>query len=213
MAISQKNRPIQVATPLGDDILLFFRMQGIEKLGDLFEYELEMLSENNAIKPDNLLGENITVGVKLPEGGWRYFNGHVARFRQQETINGFAVYRATLRPWLWFLTRAAKCRIFQLSAIDRARHRQAGISRPRFLLASRLLEEEGIYYFFIHENGKHHLVLADPPSAHDTFPGYEKIPYHPEHSSTDKTRADHIHEWTFGMEVQTGVLAQTDMAR
>ena len=36
MAISQQNRPIQVATPLGEDKLLFYRMRGTEKLGELF---------------------------------------------------------------------------------------------------------------------------------------------------------------------------------
>ncbi|PZN84776.1 MAG: type VI secretion system tip protein VgrG, partial [Candidatus Methylumidiphilus alinenensis] len=113
MAISQKNRSIQLATPLGEDVLLFYRMRGTEKLGELFEYEIDMLSENAAIDQDKMLGENVTVGIKLPEGGWRYLNGYVARFGQYELINGFAAYRATLRPWLWFLTRAANCRIFQ----------------------------------------------------------------------------------------------------
>ena len=73
MSISQKNRPIQVATPLGEDVLLFYRMQGTERLSELFEYELEMLSEDASIDPDKLLGENITVSVQLPEGKWRYF--------------------------------------------------------------------------------------------------------------------------------------------
>ena len=46
MAISQKNRPIRVSTVLGEDVLLFYQMHGTEKLGELFEYELELLSEN-----------------------------------------------------------------------------------------------------------------------------------------------------------------------
>ena len=79
-----------------------------------------------------------------------------------------------------------------------------------FHFVSRLMEEEGIYFYFTHENGKHHLVLADSPSTHDKFPGYEQIPYHPEQSSTDKSRADHIHEWTFGRVVQPGAQVLTD---
>ncbi|MCX7108752.1 MAG: type VI secretion system tip protein TssI/VgrG, partial [Proteobacteria bacterium] len=233
MPISQKNRPIKVSTPLGEDVLLFYRMHGTERLGGLFEYELDLLSENASIDPDKLLGENVTVGVSLPEGEWRYFNGYVAKFGQHETLDGFAVYRATLRPWLWFLTRAANCRIFQntnvpeivkqvfrdqgfsdftekLSGVYAAREYCVQYRETDFDFASRLMEEEGIYYYFTHENGKHHLVLADSPSAHDPFPGYEKIPYHPETGGTDKTRADHLHAWTVGREVQPGAHALTD---
>jgi len=233
MAISQKNRSIQLATPLGEDVLLFYRMRGTEKLGELFEYEIDMLSENAAIDQDKMLGENVTVGIKLPEGGWRYLNGYVARFGQYELINGFAAYRATLRPWLWFLTRAANCRIFQnlnVPAIVKQVFSDQGFNDIKekligryaereycvqyretdFNFVSRLMEEEGIYFYFTHENGQHHLVLADSPSAHDKFPSYERIPYHPEQSSTDKTRADHIHEWTFGRVVQPGAQVLTD---
>ena len=98
MSISQKGRPIQVATPLGEDVLLFYRMQGSEKLGALFEYELEMLSENAAIDPDRLLGENITVGVELLGGKWRYFNGYVARFGQYELADGPQPHGRAPRP-------------------------------------------------------------------------------------------------------------------
>jgi type VI secretion system secreted protein VgrG len=233
MSISQKGRPIQVATPLGEDVLLFYRMQGSEKLGALFEYELEMLSENAAIDPDKLLGENITIGVQLLDNKWRYFNGYVARFGQYELADGFSVYRATLRPWLWFLSRAANCRIFQqknVPDIIKQVFRDQGFSDLQDKLsgsyavreycvqyretdldfACRLMEEEGIYYYFTHENGKHHLVLADSPSAHDQFPGYETIPYHPNRGDADKTRTDHIHEWTYSHGIQPGAHVITD---
>ncbi len=233
MAISQKNRSIQIATPLGEDVLLFYQMHGTEKLGELFEYELEMLSENHAIDPDKMLGENVTVGISLPEDKWRYLNGYVARFGQYEVTNGFAAYRATLRPWLWFLTRAANCRIFQNSNVPdivKQVFRDQGFSdfeerlsghysareycvqyrETDFNFVSRLLEEEGIYFYFIHDNGKHHVVLADSVSAHDKFPGYGTIPYHPEQGGTDKSRTDHIHEWTYTRTVQPGVHVLTD---
>ncbi len=233
MAISQQNRPIQVATPLGEDVLLFYRMQGIEKLGELFKYELELLSENEAIDPYKLLGENVTVGIELADDQWRYFNGYVARFGQYEMMDGFALYRLTLRPWLWFLTRAANCRIFQNSNVPdivKQVFRDQGFSdiqeklsgnyaareycvqyrETDFNFVSRLLEEEGIYFYFTHENGKHHLVLADSVSAHDKFPGYEAIPYHAEQGSNDKTRTDHIHEWVYSQSIQPGTHVLTD---
>ena len=233
MPISQKNRPIQVATPLGEDVLLFYRMRGTERLGGPFAFELELLSENGAIDPDKMLGENVTVGLSLPGDQWRYFNGYVARFGQYETLEGFAQYRATLRPWLWFLTRAANCRIFQHQTVPdivKQVFRDQGFSdlqerlgchyavreycvqyrETDFDFVSRLLEEEGIYYYFTHANGKHTLVLADSPAAHEPFPGYAKIPYHPEQGGIDKARADHLHAWTLEREVQPGAHALTD---
>ena len=233
MAISQQNRPIKIATPLGEDKLLFYRMHGTEKLCELFEFELELLSEDEAIDPDRLLGENVTVALGLAEDKWRYFNGYVARFGQYEMLDGFAVYRMTLRPWLWFLTRAANCRIFQdinVPDIVKQVFRDQGFSdiqeklsgtyavreycvqyrETDFNFACRLLEEEGIYFYFTHENGKHHLVLADSGSAHDKFPGYESIPYHAEQGGIDKTRTDHIHEWVYSHSIQPGTHVLSD---
>lgn len=233
MPITQQNRPIRIATPLGEDVLLFYQMDGTEKLDELFEYELELFSENGSIEADTLLGENVTVGLSLPEGKWRYFNGYVARFGQQEAQYGFAVYHLVLRPWLWFLTRASNCRIFQqktvpdiikqvfrdqnfsdfqekLSGQYATREYCVQYRETDFDFVSRLMEEEGIYYYFTHENGKHQLVLADSLSAHDKFPGYETIPYHSEQGRTDKSRSDHIHEWTYGREIQTGTHVLTD---
>ncbi len=233
MTATQKNRPIQIATPLGEDVLLFYRMNGHERLGELFEYEIELLSENPAIDPDKLLGENVTVGMKLQDDSERFFNGYITRFGQYGSLDVYSYYRATVRPWLWFLTRSSNCRIFQQKAtpdiikqvfkdqgFSDIKDKLSGSYAPReycvqyretdFNFVSRLMEEEGIYYYFTHENGKHHLVLADSASSHDSYPGYAKIPYHPEEGATDRSRVDHVYGWGFAHEVQTGAYALTD---
>ena len=109
MAATQKHRIFAVNTPLGEDVLLFYRMIATEQLGRLFEYELELLSERTDIELTEVLGKNMTVRVQLPESrgsGTRYFNGFVTRFSYLG-MRGmrYGVYRATLSPWLWFLTR------------------------------------------------------------------------------------------------------------
>ena len=73
-----------------------------------------------------------------------------------------------------------------------------------FNFVSRLMEEEGIYYFFEHEDGKHTLVLADAYSAHEALPGYEEIPYLPARRRTRPTNASHIDDWTSRTEMQPG---------
>lgn len=233
MQITQKNRPIQITTPLGEDVLLFYRMHGTERLGELFEYELELLSPKDGIEASKLLGESVTIHVVLPDGSKRHFNGYVTRFGQFGVKANLAYYRASVRPWLWFLTRAANCRIFQQKTVpdiikqvfrDQGfsdfKERLSGSYSSReycvqyresdFNFVSRLMEEEGIYYYFSHSDGKHDLVLSDSVSSHEKFPGYEKIPFHQERGQIDRTRADHIYEWGVASEVQTGFYALTD---
>ena len=202
MAFSQTNRRFSVATPLASDTLVLRRMTGSEQLSRLFEYELELHSDDIDIKHEDLLGENVTVGVGLPDDETRYINGFVSQISVEESLSRHVTYKATLRPWFWFLTRTSDCRIFQemtVPDIIKQVFRDHGFNdfeesltgkyrtweycvqyrETDFNFISRLMEQEGIYYFFKHEDGKHVLVIADAPSAHKTIPGYDKIPYYP----------------------------------
>ncbi len=101
-----------IATPLGEDVLLFHRMSFTEELGRLFQIELDLLSKDAKIPFEKILGQNVTIRLNLLKGQIRYFNGFVSRFSQEGTIEEFQIYSATLHPWLWFLTRTSDCRIF-----------------------------------------------------------------------------------------------------
>ena len=79
---TQKNRELAIETPLGEDVLLMVRMSGAEKLGRLFEYNLELASENQQIKAEDIVGKNVTIRLDLGAGRTRYFNGHVSSFSQ-----------------------------------------------------------------------------------------------------------------------------------
>jgi uncharacterized protein involved in type VI secretion and phage assembly len=39
------------------------------------------------------------------------------------------------------------------------------------------MEEEGIYYFFEHEDGSHKMIVADTAMEHPTLPGESKLVY------------------------------------
>lgn len=113
MAITQKQRMIAVASPLGEDVLVFGRMTATEQLARLFEFDVELFSERHDIRPADMLGKNMTVRLELPQIT-RYFNGFVTRFVHIDAhSHRYSAYRATLSPWLWFLTRTSDCRIFQ----------------------------------------------------------------------------------------------------
>src|SRR5438093_1547427 len=99
MALSQSNQPITVTTPLGDDVLVFWKMEGTETLSQPFVYELEMLSENPSLKPTDILGNTVQVDVALPDdSGKRHFHGYVTRFNWVRSEGGKSLYRATVRP-------------------------------------------------------------------------------------------------------------------
>ena len=106
-------RVIEITTPLGADVLLFHRMRAREEIGRLFEYEIDLLSRKGDVDLDKILATSVTVKIELPERKIRHFNGYVMRFAQAGMLGRYHVYRASVRPWLWFLTRVSNCRIFQ----------------------------------------------------------------------------------------------------
>lgn len=229
---TQANRLFAVTTPLGEDALLFYSMTASEQLGRLFQFDLDLLSDDPEIKLQDILGQSVTIRSQLPDGESRYFNGIVSQFSQVGTHGNLVAYRATLRPWFWFLTRTADCRIFQnmkvpdiikevfrgqgfsdfedaLSGTFREWENCVQYRETDFNFISRLMEQEGIYYYFKHEDGKHTLVLSDSISAHETIPGYEEVPYYPPEESEQRER-DHIYDWSLNQTIQPGVYALND---
>jgi len=73
-----------------------------------------------------------------------------------------------------------------------------------FQFVSRLMEQEGIYYFFRHENGKHVLVMADSPGAHEPCPGYEEKEISCQFSGAPVTEQEYVAEWVVETRVQPG---------
>jgi type VI secretion system secreted protein VgrG len=191
-SFTQDNRPLRVATPLGKDVLLLERVSGVEVVSSPFQFVLEMLSENASIDPKALIRKPISVSIALPGGGERFIHGRVSRFTQLGRRSGLTAYRADVVPWLWFLSLSNDCRIFQnqsvteiielvfkeggftdfkIKVLKPLAQREYCVQYRESTLAfvSRLLEEEGVFYFFEHEESKHTLVITDhggqvPPS-------------------------------------------------
>jgi type VI secretion system secreted protein VgrG len=234
MATSQASRTVQIKTPLGTDALLLTHFSAHEQVSRLFEYDLQLLSDVGDLNADKILGHPVTVKFQLPDkAGNRFFNGFVTEFSQTGYEERHHRYQATVRPWFWFLTRTSDCRIFQgktIPEIFQAVVGQYGFSdfklklngsySPRnycvqyretdFNFLSRLLEFEGIYYFFEHEDGKHLMILADDANAHSKFKGYETVPYYPPSTPGVQRERDHLTSWTQSKSVQSGAYATTD---
>ena len=96
----QSDRPISVTSPLGEDVLLFYRMSAAESLGRLFDFDLDVLSEDHSIKLEDLLGQPMAVHLDLPGGGKRHFHGIVSQLSFVGTVGRYAHFGIQLQPWL-----------------------------------------------------------------------------------------------------------------
>jgi type VI secretion system secreted protein VgrG len=223
---------MQITTPLAEDTLLFQRLHAQEELSRPFEHHLTLLSTQKDINLDDVLGKPVCVQMTLPNGKFRYFSGFVTRFTQSGMIGRYYRYTATARPWLWFLTRTSDCRIFQDMSVPDiikkvfADHAMTDVEynlsgnyhkwtycvqyrETDFNFVSRLMEQEGIYYYFRHEQGRHTMVIVDSTSAHKPFPDYETISYTlPER--VRRVDQEYISAWDVTHELQPGVYAQSD---
>ena len=193
---SQEGRPFRVDTPLDPDVLLLQRVQGEEGVSVPFHYTLELISEDDSVDPADLLREPMVVTVVLADGNERKIHGRVRRFTQLGQQEDVTTYSAEVVPWLWFLTLSHDCKIFQNKSVTEIvkevfdslgysdyEDRTSITYQPReycvqyheshFNFVSRLLEEEGIFYFFEHSEDKHLLVLGDVNSTFQTCPGQD----------------------------------------
>jgi type VI secretion system secreted protein VgrG len=187
---------MRVDTPLGEDVLLLRGFRGEERISGLYCFELDLFAENHRnVAFDQVLGKEITVA--LPGGKSRYLSGIVSRFSRAARGPDFTEYRAEMVPKLWLLTHRVQSRIFQNTSVpDILRkvfegldvtYEIQGTFHPRvycvqyresdFDFASRLMEEEGIFYFFKHSSGKHEMVVANTPQSHPEMPVASRAVY------------------------------------
>ncbi|RWP10895.1 MAG: type VI secretion system tip protein VgrG [Mesorhizobium sp.] len=223
-------RATVVQTPVGADLLTFTHLVGRDEISRCLAYTVGFVSSSPEIDPLKMLGGAVSIeGESDPK---RWFSGLVSEFRLTRIEDRLAYYEAVIRPWLWFLGNTTDCRIFQnMSVIEiveevfskystaKFEKRLQGSYPPREYcvqydetdldFVQRLLEHEGILYFFEHDEGKHTLVLADAMNKLKPAPGYEKVPYHFEGQGSRRD-VEYITEWIPGSSVRPGAYVHTD---
>jgi len=176
-------------------------------------------------------------GVTHPK---RYFNGYVAEVSRDVLPSAKWLYTVELRPWLWLLSKTKNCRIFQDKTVpqiveevftDRGFNdfelRLSGTYQPREYcvqyreseldFVSRLLEHEGIYYYFEFDEQKHMLIITDDAKQHKPKSTYETIDCGIMFTGnpTAETFGGRIHEWRprLGMRSEKYVLKDYDFIK
>lgn len=219
-------RRVILESPLGEG-LQFRRLVGQEKLSELFEFDIDAVSDRGTIDPHEMLGKHVSLRVETDGGGERFLDGVVTRFGMQgmdQRKNHF--YKMRVKPWLWLASRKTDFRIFQFMTVpDIIAQVLAPYGHPFELRLSgyyreweycvqydesdaafvmRLMEHEGIYFFHTHDMGQHTLVLADDVvGSHNPIPGAERIIYYPAEilSGGDE---ECIYAWSVAQEIQSG---------
>lgn len=233
-ALTQAGGFVTVATPFGKDVLRLDAFSGREALSEPFRFDLRMRSANKALDARAIVGKAITVTLQRPQLTARSFHGLVTRFVHAGVDREFAYYHADMQPRLWLLTLGRDRVIHQNKTVPQiiqevlTRHDvvfesrlNAGAYAQRAYCVqydespldfiSRLMEEEGIFYFFAWTDGGHTMVLADNPSVHAKHAQSDRLHFSAENSD-DMAAAHRVQafEMAHGI-VETGhVLADYD---
>ncbi|MGI9419078.1 MAG: type VI secretion system Vgr family protein [Geminicoccaceae bacterium] len=223
------NRDVVVKTELGD-AFTFRHMRGREAISDVFDFELELLSEDDGIALEDMLGKPINLTMQLENQSERYFHGYAAEFVYGGTDGSYARYFARVRPWLWFLSNTTDCRIFQNMSVPDivkqifSKYPNASYEfkvnqsySPRVYCVQydesdldfvrRLLEEEGIFFFFEHQDGEHKLLLGDDETVYLQRDDYHEVPFFPRDDQARRER-DHLYDWQGMLSVRPGSFVQ-----
>jgi len=200
----QAKRILRISSPIGDDKLFIDSFSCIEYISNIFECNIGLFSDQ-LISPKDIVGKQVTLTIQpTPSQIPRYLNGYVSSFQVGSVdMHSFRHYKAVIRPWLWFLSQASDCQVFQEKSvveICEAIFKRYGFSDYSFRLGSaepkareycvqynetalnfvlRLLEEEGMFYYFDHADGKHTLVISNDIKGYDSISGVASIRYVP----------------------------------
>lgn len=230
-SIEQAGRAISITTPLGKNVLGLRSIFVKEQIGRPFTIEAQFSSLDPDINFDTLVGHSVTVRLIQASGPPRLWHAVVSQFTFVGRHEQYFHYHATLVPWLWSLTRSSDCRIFQeqaVPAIVQGLLRDSGWSdfevrlsgtyptwvycvqyrETDFNFISRLLEQEGVAYYFRHTEEKCVLVLADDKAAYDVLPDFSDLYYRPE-GGEDRLQ-DTVTAWNVGRQVQPTKYLLTD---
>lgn len=204
---SQDGHVFRLTTPLGKDVLLLRGFRGTEAISELFDLELDLVSENESdVRFEAVVGQSVTITVDGPDGSpVRWFNGLCSELEEgaRETLEAdkktFTTWRMRIVPKVAMLGLVHRSRVFQETSVsDILRRVFAGfevdydltaVYEPRetclqyrendLAFALRLMEEEGIRFHFKHEDGSHKLMLSDQLQRYADLPGGSTLRYEP----------------------------------
>lgn len=187
--MSTEFREITMGIDLGGEQVEYIGLSAREELSTPFEIELQIVATLGEVDLIPHIGKPVSIGVQEEGDIVRHFNGLLVEATHlMEDGDGFH-YNLSLRPFTHFMSSRRGYAIFQeKTVIDiiKAVFASAGITdyelrisatyepfeycvqyaESDFHFLSRLMEQEGLYYFFEHSEKKHMMVICDKASTH-----------------------------------------------
>ena len=205
---------------------------GREALNSTGEFRVRAIGAAPPVALSGMTGQHATLSLVWGETP-RVIDAVCTRAALLPSTVDASHYSVELRSWLWLLTLASDNRVFQgkttqqiieavfkgHNAIDysfsltgnyEARDWCVQYAETDFSFVSRLCEEEGWFYFFQHQSGKHTLVIADSNDAFEPLPGSATLAYAPGTSGLVET--GQILYCEIVEQTATGILAHSDYA-
>jgi type VI secretion system secreted protein VgrG len=208
--------------------LLIESFKGREGLSQAYSFELLLVCEDSGVELKSMMGQLVTIEIELATGAPRYLAGYLTRFASIGSDGGMARYTATLNPWFSMLKNRFDTRIFQGNTVEEvvtqvfalcpafSRH-EFRLTKPQkrytyitqyretdFNFVQRLLEEEGMFYYFEHTAEGHTMIICDDSSTLVPLPEQPQIRFHT--ASVTET-ADSITQWSGNRQLQSGKIA------
>jgi type VI secretion system secreted protein VgrG len=225
----QNSRLFSITTPLsGQSQLLVGDFHCSEGLSQLFQISVGLVSQDATIELKQLIGQPVTIELELTSGDPRYFNGYVTQFSHADTDGGLAIYRASVQPWIWMLSRRYDSRIFQDETaediISKVFSQYSKLASYEFRLQKslkpysyctqyresdlnfvlRILEQEGLFFYFEHTKDAHKLIITDSSDAAQAIDGQPQLRY-----ATSETLDDEavVTSWSAQRQFQSGTIS------
>jgi len=206
-----------------------------ERLGRLTETTVEFLWDRLDEELSTFLGKRMTIHLRGEgeEGEDRQFIGTIVSVETLGVRRGKAHFVAEVRPKMWTLTLRRNSRVFQemtTEQIVKTILEEHGVTQYKFELreefkarttcvqyresdfdfVSRLMEQDGIYYFFDHAGTEDETaVFCDGSGSHGPVPGEATLPYIARDQS-ESQRGDHIAEWAKLQQIQPNKVTLSD---
>jgi type VI secretion system secreted protein VgrG len=202
-----------------------------ERISVPFDLNVTLACEEE-IKFDDAISKEALMTI-LGEDEDRHIHGVISEFMHTGSKGKFYVYQARVVPSVWFLLLEQDCRIFQNKSVqeiivqilkdagissDRYDFRLQGQYQPReycvqyresdLNFISRLLEEEGIFYFFEHTEDKHIIVFADSTVAYQQIKGDMGVTFNPSEGMVPEEEC--VYGFAFSRRILSGKITQRD---
>ncbi|CAM3518685.1 type IV secretion protein Rhs [Pseudomonas floridensis] len=207
----------------GGQELLLESFVGQEGLSTDFGFQLELISEDPSVKLKSAIGQPATIEIELATGGSRYINGHVLSFGNNGSDGGMSRYSAYIGSWLSLLEQRYDSQIYQdltvEQVVSKVFSRYDGIAKYEFRVnrtlkphsyitqyresdshfVKRLLEHEGLFFYFEHTADSHTLIVMDDSTVLTPLPEQPQIRFH---TASVTENSDSVTHWTSAREFQ-----------